>query len=66
MNFALDVGTRTVVGVLYEKEDSRLRIKDFVMKEHEERAMLDGQIHDVSKVSRIVGEIKDELEERSG
>ncbi|MCD6545689.1 MAG: cell division protein FtsA [Thermotogae bacterium] len=66
MYFALDIGTRTVVGLLAEPEKERIKIIDFVMKEHRERAMLDGQIHDVKEVAEVVSEIKKELEERSG
>lgn len=32
------------------------------MKEHETRAMLDGQIHDIRKVGETVRQIKEELE----
>lgn len=28
------------------------------MKEHKQRAMLDGQIHDVTAVAHIIGEVK--------
>lgn len=66
MYFALDIGTRTVVGLLSEPDGERIKVVDFVVKEHKERAMLDGQIHDVKKVSEIVKEIKEELEKRTG
>jgi len=62
----LDIGTRTVVGLLTKPEGERIRVIDFVIKEHKERAMLDGQIHDVKKVSEVVKEIKEELEKRIG
>ena len=32
------------------------------MKEHETRAMLDGQIHDIGRVGRTIAEVKAELE----
>jgi len=64
--FVLDIGTRTVVGLLTKPEGERIRVIDFVIKEHKERAMLDGQIHDVKKVSEVVKEIKEELEKRIG
>ena len=32
------------------------------MRQHETRAMLDGQIHDIGKVGRIIGQVKAELE----
>jgi len=63
--YALDIGTRTVVGVLAEKFDNSIIIYDCEVREHEERAMLDGAIHDVNKVSKIVSEITKELEGRN-
>lgn len=65
MIFALDVGTRTVVGILAEETDNGIKIIDFEVVEHEERAMLDGQINDVPKVSTAVVKVKKTLEERN-
>ncbi len=64
--FALDIGTRTVVGVLTSKEGRDLIIEDYEMIEHPDRAMFDGQVHDIDKVSEVVKEIKNRLEERNG
>ncbi|RXT15543.1 cell division protein FtsA [Ammoniphilus sp. CFH 90114] len=36
------------------------------MIEHKERSMLDGQIHDVIEVSRVIQQVKDRLSERNG
>ena len=63
--YALDIGTRTVVGVLAEKFDNSITVYDKVMKEHEERAMLDGAIHDVNKVAKVVEGITRELAEKN-
>ncbi len=62
--FGLDIGTRSVVGTVgYRNQDSF-----FVMaqetKMHETRAMLDGQIHDIAKVSETITEVCDALEEK--
>jgi cell division protein FtsA len=65
VHFALDIGTRTVIGLLTELEGERIKVLDFEVKEHKERAMLDGQIHDIRKVAEVVDEIKKELEKRS-
>ncbi|MFP4460620.1 MAG: cell division FtsA domain-containing protein [Thermotogota bacterium] len=65
MIYALDIGTRTVIGVLAEKFESNITIYDTIVKEHEERAMLDGAIHDVNKVTKIVQEITKELKEKN-
>lgn len=64
--FALDIGTRSVVGIIIEKEEDSYRVTDIKSKEHSERAMLDGQIHDVLAVSKIIKEIKEEMEKEHG
>lgn len=65
--FSLDVGTRTLVGVIADfDEEENLIIKNTFVKEHESRAMLDGQIHDVDKVARTASKVISKLEEESG
>lgn len=64
--FALDIGTRSVVGIILEKENDRYCVTDVTSIEHTERAMLDGQIHDVLAVSKVITEIKNQLESRHG
>ncbi|WP_317987078.1 cell division protein FtsA [Sutcliffiella rhizosphaerae] len=64
--FALDIGTRSVVGLLLEQEQDKFRILDFVVKEHKERAMLDGQIHDIQAVSNAITYVKEYLERSHG
>ena len=65
MIFALDVGTRTVIGVIAQETENGIQVLDFEMVEHEERAMLDGQINDVPKVARAVMRVKEALEKRT-
>ncbi|MCA0972773.1 cell division protein FtsA [Halobacillus litoralis] len=64
--FALDIGTRSVVGIMMEKSDDSYKVADMVTREHEERSMLDGQIHDILSVSRVIDEVKKELEQKHG
>ena len=64
--FALDIGTRSVIGIILEEQDGQYNVVDALIKEHSERAMLDGQIHDVLSVSKIILEIKEKLEEKHG
>lgn len=64
--FALDIGTRTVVGLIMEPTPEGLRIIASRVYEHENRAMLDGQIHNVIEVARAVKLIKAHLEEAIG
>lgn len=66
ITFALDIGTRTIVGVLLEKKENGYRIVNSAVREHQTRAMLDGQIHNVGKVAESVQAVKNELEEKSG
>jgi len=62
---SLDIGTRTVVGIISEESENGIRVIDFETVEHEERAMLDGQINDIPKVSKAIVKVKKALEERN-
>jgi cell division protein FtsA len=62
--FGLDIGTRTVVGIVGYKKNNQFIVLGFESIEHEERAMVDGQIHDIQKVSKAVYQIKTTLEQR--
>jgi cell division protein FtsA len=64
--FALDIGTRSVVGIILEEHNGQYHVIDILAKEHTKRSMLDGQIHDVLSVSNIITEIKEQLEKRHG
>lgn len=61
--FGLDIGTRSIVGTIgYKNSENRFQVVAQVSKEHETRAMLDGQIHDIEAVSKSIYDIKQELE----
>lgn len=61
--FGLDIGTRNVVGTVgYRTEDNGFVVVAQYIKQHETRAMLDGQIHDIGRVGRTVGEVREALE----
>lgn len=65
--FSLDIGTRTVIGIVGEyDEKGNFNILSSVIKEHGRRNMYDGQIHDIEGVTEIVKEIKEELENELG
>lgn len=66
ISFALDIGTRTIVGILIKKKAEGYQIIQSAVREHQTRAMLDGQIHNVEKVAEMVAEVKAELESKSG
>jgi cell division protein FtsA len=62
LTFALDIGTRSVVGLILKEENGYYHIMDTVIKEHDKRSMLDGQIHDVLSVATVITAVKEELE----
>ncbi|OEC00257.1 cell division protein [Lysinibacillus sphaericus] len=64
--FALDIGTRSVVGIILQEDNDHFHVQDILVKEHKERAMVDGQIHNVMYVAELINEIKQELEEKHG
>lgn len=64
--FALDIGTRSVTGIILKKELEKFSVVDFCIKEHKQRSMLDGQIHDVVAVSEVIREVKELLEKKHG
>ncbi len=64
--FGLDIGTRSIVGTVGYKDDDKFIIVAQKVKEHETRAMLDGQIHDIEKVGNSIRQVKEYLEEQIG
>lgn len=64
--FGLDIGTRNVVGTVGYKEGTEFIVVAQYMKEHETRAMLDGQIHDIGRVAKTIETVKQQLEEQIG
>lgn len=64
--FGLDIGTRNVVGTVgYRTEDAFIVVAQYIM-EHETRAMLDGQIHDIGRVAETIRKMKEQLEQQIG
>lgn len=64
--FGLDIGTRSIVGTVGYKADDGFHVLAQEIKEHESRAMLDGQIHDIGMVGGTILSVKKRLEERLG
>ena len=64
--FSLDIGTRSVVGILSKKEGKKYIVLDHEVMEHPDRAMFDGQIHDIAKVTEVVKAVVDNLQARHG
>lgn len=63
--FALDIGTRLVMGLIMEKTQEGYQIVASARTEHRQRAMYDGQVHDIEEVAHAVERIKEELEQKT-
>lgn len=61
--FGLDIGTRSIVGTVGYMSGGSFHVVAQRSKEHETRAMLDGQIHDIAKVGESISQIRQQLEE---
>lgn len=67
MVFGLDIGTRNLVGTVGFRENEHLfRVAAQAMLEHDTRAMMDGQIHDIVRVSETIEALKRKLEQELG
>lgn len=64
--FGLDIGTRSIVGTVGYKEQNRFHVVAMAVKYHDTRSMIDGQIHDIGKVSEDIICVKQELEAQLG
>lgn len=64
--YALDIGTRSVVGVVGRPSGGRFKALEIEMAEHGSRAMLDGQIDNIHQVGALARTVTDRLEERLG
>lgn len=64
--FALDIGTRNVIGVLGKIVDGVFTVTAYSEYAHTQRAMIDGQIEDIAEVARVVKLVKGKLEEKTG
>ncbi|MCB2360335.1 cell division protein FtsA [Clostridium estertheticum] len=61
--FALDIGTRSIIGTVGIISEKKFQVIAESYIEHEERAMIDGQIHDIQLVASGVLKVKKELED---
>ncbi len=64
--FALDIGTRSVTGIILNQDKEGFEVIDFCMIEHNHRSMCDGQIHDVVAVANTINQVKEKLEQSHG
>ena len=64
--FALDIGTRTLIGVLMIKEGEEYEVLTSKVVYHSTRAMMDGQIHNIQEVANRCSSLIADIEEESG
>lgn len=64
--YALDIGTRSVIGMLGTAVDGRMQIRAVEKQLHAKRAMMDGQIEDIAQVAQAVENVTRRLEQSAG
>lgn len=64
--FALDIGTRTVIGVVGEIEGENYKVLAVEKMEHKSRTIIDGQVSDIEKVAEVAEKVKENLEKKLG
>ncbi|MDP4088965.1 MAG: cell division FtsA domain-containing protein [Bacillota bacterium] len=62
--FSLDIGTRSIIGTVGVLKGKKFQVVYESYIEHEERAMIDGQIHDITLVANGVNIVKKQLEKK--
>ncbi len=63
--FALDIGTRSIIGVVGAVEGRRFHVLAIEKQDHGQRAMLDGQIENIEQVADVAREVIARLEKRT-
>lgn len=66
LTYALDIGTRTVAGIVLERQADTYRILAGKIAQQEPGAMQDGQIHDVTRVAKTISQVTADLEAKLG
>ncbi len=64
--YALDIGTRSIIGVAGRVVDERLEVLAIEKEEHGRRAMLDGQIEDIEQVAKVARRVTGRMEAKLG
>ncbi len=62
--FALDIGTRSIIGIVGRMEEGRFHVLALEKENHDQRAMLDGQIEDIDRVAEVAAVVRKRLETR--
>lgn len=64
--FGLDIGTRSVVGTVGYRQGERFVVTAQEIRQHQTRAMFDGQIHDINRVAASIADIRQCLQDKTG
>ncbi len=64
--FALDIGTRSIIGMVGRAEKGRFHVQAAEKEEHGRRAMLDGQIVEIEQVAKVAKAVLSRLEQKTG
>ena len=64
--YALDIGTRSIIGLLATRVGDRMQVQAMETRLHSRRVMVDGQIEDIAQVAAAVREVTARLEEDAG
>lgn len=64
--FVLDIGTRSVIGIVGRAHDGVLEILQVESEEYSGRAVVDGQIEDIEKTAKVAAAVKARLEKGVG
>lgn len=66
LTFALDIGTRSVIGVVGSSREELFHVHQVAVMEHLHRAVVDGQIEDIQQTARVAQAVKEQLEAQVG
>ena len=64
--FAMDIGTRSVIGIAGRMREDILEVEAVAVEEHQKRAVIDGQIQDIRETAKIALKVKQQMEEKLG
>lgn len=64
--FVLDIGTRSIIGLVGTVEADKLKVTAIESAEHPKRAMIDGQIENIGAVAKLAASVKERIETKLG
>ena len=59
--FALDIGTRSIIGIVGKVEDDLFKVLAIESEEHSKRSMKDGQIENIEQVAQVAQRVKSSM-----